>query len=96
MFLSLFNSFASAKCPVILGAYKTPLFGVPAFLSFKITPHLPPQAGLAANPRWLFIFPFTCWHRPRCYLLSSTGPMWLPLTCSGSTCSGSSFLTFVF
>ena len=42
--------------PLILCVYKFPLFGAPAFLLFKTTPHLPPQAGPATNPRWLFMF----------------------------------------
>ena len=81
---------------LILCAYKTPLFGVPAFLPFKTTPLLLTQVSLAANPNWLFRFLFTCLHKPRSYLLCSTDPIWPPVTCSRYTCSASRSLSFGF
>ena len=71
------------SAPLILFAYKTPPFGAPAFLPFRITPLLPPRVGLAINPRWIFMFLPTCWLNPQFYLLSLTGPTLLPLTFLG-------------
>ena len=96
VFLSLFNYFASAKCPPDIVCLQDPSFPAPAFLAFNITPRLPLQVGLATTPRWLFMFPLTYWLRPWFYLPFLTGLMWPPSTCSGLTCLGSHSLTFTF
>ena len=67
--------------PLIFFAYKHPLFGAPAFLPFKTTPHLPPPLGPDANPRWRFMFLLSCWLKPQFYLLYLIGLILLPLTC---------------
>ena len=82
--------------PLTLCAYKTPLFGAPAFLPFRTTLLLPPQVGLVINPRWLFMFLLTCWLKPEFCLPFLTGLMWPPSMCSGLTSSGSRSLTFEF
>ena len=82
--------------PLILCAYKTLLFSAPAFLPFKTTPYLSPQVGLAAHPRWLFMFPPFCWLKSQFYLPSFIGLTLLPLTCSGSACLVNHSPTSVF
>ena len=95
MFHSLFNSFASAKLPLMLFAYKIPRFGGRTYFPFRTSPRLLPRQGRKGSPEQLFMYLPFYWRRLLFFSASLTGTTWPLSSCSGRTYSVSRFLTFV-
>jgi len=96
VFLSLFNSFASALHPLMLFAFKILLFGALAFLPLVVVSPFAPPTPPALGRRLLFRFLVPFYPMLQFFLGSLTGQMLLLLICSGLTYLGDPLPSFIF